>query len=323
MEAYGSCLPKGHQPTFVLFLDIDPNLIDVNVHPAKREVRFVETDAIHRLISHSVRHAFDSSERIILMEPSTQVMETERSDAAARTPMQSEESSMRAAKNQAGSLASGQVAQSRLSFAQESPASYGRESIPDILPLGQILRRYLVAHVGQELQIIDQHTAHERVIFERLWRNWQTRTLTAQPLLMPELVELSVAQWTVLQSHLGELEQLGLCLESFGAATVAIRAVPAGLGNPAGAALVQDLLDDLAQWDRASSLDDRARPVLASLACHSAVRAGRAMALPEISQLIADWIQEGLITTCPHGRRTVFRLSTDELDKLFGRAGWS
>ncbi|HEY6084545.1 MAG TPA: hypothetical protein VIU63_04075, partial [Nitrospira sp.] len=228
-----------------------------------------------------------------------------------------------AAENQAGSLASGQVAQSRLSFAQEPPASYGRESIPDILPLGQILRRYLVAHVGQELQIIDQHTAHERVIFERLWRNWQTRTLTAQPLLMPELVELSVAQWTVLQSHLGELEQLGLCLESFGAATVAIRAVPAGLGNPAGAALVQDLLDDLAQWDRASSLDDRARPVLASLACHSAVRAGRAMALPEISQLIADWIQEGLITTCPHGRRTVFRLSTDELDKLFGRAGWS
>lgn len=87
--------------------------------------------------------------------------------------------------------------------------------------------------------------------------------------------------------------------------------------------LLLDLLDDLAHWDRVSSLDDRVAPVLASLACHSAVRAGRQMALPEIRQLVRDWVEEGLVMTCPHGRRTAFRMSTDELDKLFGRVGWS
>ena len=87
--------------------------------------------------------------------------------------------------------------------------------------------------------------------------------------------------------------------------------------------LVQDLLDDVTKWDRASSLAMRIQPVLASLACHGAVRAGRALALPEIQQLIRDWVQEGVIMTCPHGRRTAFRLSTDELAKLFGRVGWT
>jgi DNA mismatch repair protein MutL len=90
-----------------------------------------------------------------------------------------------------------------------------------------------------------------------------------------------------------------------------------------GASLVRDLLDDMAEWAVASSLEARAQPILATLACKSAVQAGRAMALPEIEQLVRDWVNEGLVTTCPHGRRTAFRLSPDELDKLFGRTGWA
>jgi DNA mismatch repair protein MutL len=142
-------------------------------------------------------------------------------------------------------------------------------------------------------------------------------------LLIPEPVELPAAHAALLERHLNDLEKLGLLIEPFGESTVAIRAVPVGLGKIDAASLVQDLVDDLAQWDRLPSLDGRIQPVLASLACHGAVRAGRAMALPEIGQLIHDWIEEGLIMTCPHGRRTAFRLSTDELDKLFGRVGWS
>jgi DNA mismatch repair protein MutL len=171
--------------------------------------------------------------------------------------------------------------------------------------------------------VIDQHTAHERVLFERLWRGWQSRGIASQPLLIPEPIELSAAQATQLLARADDLEQLGLLLEPFGATAIAIRGVPVGLGHIEATLLVQDLLEDLTEWNSASSLDRRVQLVLASLACHGAVRAGRAMALPEITQLILDWAQEGFIMTCPHGRRTAFRLSMDELDKLFGRVGWA
>jgi DNA mismatch repair protein MutL len=126
----------------------------------------------------------------------------------------------------------------------------------------------------------------------------------------------------LLRRYHGELEKLGLGLEPFGASAVLIRAVPMGLGKLDPEAFLQDLLDDLAQWDHASTVETKARPVLASLACHGAVRAGRPMELPEIKALVEDWRAEGEITTCPHGRRTVFRLGTDDLEKMFGRAGW-
>jgi DNA mismatch repair protein MutL len=217
---------------------------------------------------------------------------------------------------------SGFIEGSQLPFAAETHAEYRPAEPPEIVPLGQILRTYLVAQVGEELHVIDQHTAHERVLFQRLWRGWQSRDIPSQPLLIPEPIELSAAQSTLLLKHRDDLEKLGLLIEPFGGMTVAVRGVPVGLGKVDAAVLVQDLFDDMTEWDTASSLEIRVRSVLASLACHGAVRAGRAMALPEIQQLIDDWVQEGLIMTCPHGRRTAFRLSTDELAKLFGRVGW-
>lgn len=126
-----------------------------------------------------------------------------------------------------------------------------------------------------------------------------------------------------MQKHVGDLEQLGLLVETFGPATILLRSVPVGVGPVDGASLVRELLDDMAEWATASSLDARAQPILATLACKSAVQAGRTMALPEIEHLVRDWVDEGLMTTCPHGRRTVFRLSSEELDKLFGRTGWA
>jgi len=210
-----------------------------------------------------------------------------------------------------------------LAFAHEPVATYRRTEKPDIVPLGQILRTYLVAQVGDELQVVDQHTAHERVLFQRLWRRWESRDILSQPLLIPEPIELSAGQSILLLNHRDDLEKLGILIEPFGATAVAIRGVPVGLGQVDAVALVQDLLDDLTEWESTASLELRVQPVLASLACHGAVRAGRAMALPEIQQLIHDWLEEGLIMTCPHGRRTAFRLSTEELAKLFGRVGWS
>lgn len=211
-------------------------------------------------------------------------------------------------------------AESQTSFVGEGATAYPSPTSPDILALGQMNRTYLIAQVGDELQVVDQHTAHERVLFERLWRAWQGRTVTSQPLLLPEPLELPMQQAVILQRHLPELERLGLLIEPFGPSSFLIRSLPIMLGHPDLAALVQDLIDDLEQWDSISSLETKVKPILASLACHSAVRAGRAMALPEITQLVQDWVAEGLIMTCPHGRRVAFRLSGDELARLFDRA---
>ena len=336
MDGYGSFLPKGHHPTFVLFLDIELDRLDVNVHPTKKEVRFADTEALHQLVRQSVRHALSGSERKVVLGlsqagPSQTAPEfAPTSERQTASFLDSHQGALISARRQDsrinvsdGVRLSGVVEGSQLAFAHEAAEAYQRAEKPDIVPLGQILRTYLVAQVGQELQVVDQHTAHERVLFQRLWRGWQSREIPSQPLLIPEPIELSAAQSTLLLKRRDDLEKLGLLIEPFGATAVAIRGVPVGLGKVDAAVLVQDLLDDLTEWDRASSLDQRIQPVLASLACHGAVRAGRALALPEIQQLIDDWVQEGLIMTCPHGRRTAFRLSTDELAKLFGRVGWS
>ena len=336
MDGYGSFLPKGHHPTFVLFLDIEPDRLDVNVHPTKKEVRFAETEALHQLVRQSVRHALGGSERKVVLglteaglpHPAPEFAPTaERQTASFRDshPAASTSGRMQGSRINLGDAVplSDIMEGSQLAFAHEAAAAYRRADKPDIVPFGQILRTYLVAQVGEELQVVDQHTAHERVLFQRLWRGWQSRDIPSQPLLIPEPIELSAAQSALLLKRLDDLEKLGLLIEPFGATAVAIRGVPVGLGKVDATGLVQDLLDDLTEWDSVSSLEMRVQPVLASLACHGAVRAGRALALPEIQQLIHDWVEEGLIMTCPHGRRTAFRLSTDELAKLFGRVGWS
>jgi DNA mismatch repair protein MutL len=315
----------------VLFLDIEPDRLDVNVHPTKKEVRFAETESLHQLVRQSVRHALGGSERKVVLGLSQATPEFvptgERQTSSLQDSCQVASISARGQDSMTNGSdrvsLSGSVEGTQLAFAHEAASVYQRAEQPEIVPLGQILRTYLVAQVGEELQVVDQHTAHERVIFQRLWRGWQGREIPSQPLLIPEPIELSAAQCMLLLKRCDDLEKLGLLIEPFGATAIAIRGVPVGLGKVDAAGLVQDLLEDLTEWESTASLELRVQPVLASLACHGAVRAGRALALPEIQQLIHDWVQEGLIMTCPHGRRTAFRLSTDELAKLFGRVGWT
>ncbi|HWC50380.1 MAG TPA: DNA mismatch repair endonuclease MutL [Nitrospira sp.] len=327
MDGYGSLLAKAHHPTYVLFLDIDPERIDVNVHPAKREIRFADQEAVHRFIRQTVRHAFSGVERTLVLD-----MAPQQAAAASGTsaPLVEKEISGGMLSGRKEATADGLPSSQGIDasdpatlFISERSASYTPSQEVSILPLGQVLHTYLVAQVGRELHVIDQHTAHERVLFQRLWRMWMQRRVVIQPLLIPEPIELTSAETALLQKYGGELEQLGLLVDAFGPSGVLLRGVPVGLGPVDGASLVRDLLDDMAEWAVASSLEARAQPILATLACKSAVQAGRAMALPEIEQLVRDWVNEGLVTTCPHGRRTAFRLSPDELDKLFGRTGWA
>jgi DNA mismatch repair protein MutL len=324
IEGYGALLAKGHHPTYVLFLDIDPDRIDVNVHPAKREIRFADQEMVHRFVRQTVRHAFSGVERKLVLgmdsdEPTGETASLEPMPGQGRSAGLSSSGQPTAGKHSHWGVA----ASSDSLFVGESAGSYASPQGVAIVPFGQVLQTYLVAQVGQELHVIDQHTTHERVLFQRLWRMWMQREMVIQPLLIPESIELTVAQTTLLQKHLADLERLGLVLETFGPSAVLLRGVPAGLGPVDGASLVRELLEDLTEWATTASLDARAQPVLATVACKSAVQAGRTMTLPEVERLVRDWVDEGLMTTCPHGRRTAFRLSSDELDKLFGRTGWS
>jgi DNA mismatch repair protein MutL len=319
-EGYGASLAKGCHPLFVLFLDVDPDRVDVNVHPTKREVRFAEPDMIHQLVRRAIRQAMDAS------KPFTGAAGlSSATEGAASRPIwipASEFSSRQAESGPTGVTAVPLGSAAQQTFVSETAEPYGSVPSAEITALGQLKRTFLVVRIGGDLAVIDQHTAHERVLFERLYRAWAAQGIHAQSLLLPETVELSAPHAAELRRHQGDLEKLGLELEPFGASAVLIRSVPTGLGKIKPDAFLEDLLDDLNQWDRASTVEMKVRPVLASLACHGAVRAGRSMELPEIEALVEDWRTEGEMTTCPHGRRTVFRLSTDDLEKMFGRAGW-
>ncbi len=314
-EGYGSFLAKGSQSRFVMFLDIDPDRVDVNVHPTKREVRFSDNELIHQLVRRAVRQALSggkSDERgktpLVESVPRT-------SDAIVTTLSTSESV-------EAESKTWWPGPESQLPLVSEAAEPYVRVPSGEVRALGQVNRTFLIAQVGGDLTVIDQHTAHERVLFERLYRAWSSRGIQAQPLLIPDQVELSPPQASLLQRHQNDLEQLGMEIEPFGSSTVLIRAIPVGLGKIDPITFLQDLIDDLTQWDSVSSVEARVRSVLASLACHGAVRAGRSMKSEEIKALVEEWRAEGEMTTCPHGRRTSFRLSITDLEKMFGRAGW-
>ncbi|MBM4119327.1 MAG: DNA mismatch repair endonuclease MutL [Nitrospira sp.] len=311
-QAYGAYLAKGQHPQFVLFVDVDPDRVDVNVHPTKREVRFADQDQLFQMVRQAVGAAIGSEARpdpgFVNRQPSFVIWNEAVPQAITQMGPQT-------------SLAdiSPEVT-AGVGMVQESAAAHTSVLAQDVIPLGQIDRTYIVVQIGSELCVVDQHTAHERVLFERFCRTRLGTAVPSQPLLIPETVEVPAAGAVLLHRHLSELQQAGLTLEPFGAHTFVIRAVPALLKPLDYAALVLDLVDDLSQWSTASPLDTKLRAVMTTLACHGAVRAGRALELPEMKRLVEEWIQEGLPPTCPHGRLVALRLPEEKLARIFGRA---
>jgi DNA mismatch repair protein MutL len=320
-DGYSAFLARGHHPVFVLFMDVDGRRVDVNVHPMKREIRFVDAETVHRAVRSAVRDTLGvraNSLAVRSMETTHQPADLRRTGQAVgievrRSTQTVMGESVESLTGEPGAAGLG-GAQCSL-IAEASPSS----PTPAVIPLGQMARTFLIAQVGEELHVLDQHTAHERVLFERLCRQWRDRLLVSQPLLLPQPIEVSARQADVIRRHAGALEQVGISIEPFGSGCFAVRALPAMLAHGDAEGLVQDLAEDLEQWESLSSLEERLKPIMASLACHGAVRAGRPMALPEIQRLIEEWTQEGRIMTCPHGRRVAFRLSTDELARMFNR----
>ena len=169
------------------------------------------------------------------------------------------------------------------------------------------------------MHVLDQHTIHERVLFEGLWRGWESRHIQTQPLLIPEPVDVPIAAATPLAEILPELTKVGLELECFGPSSFVIRSVPALVGQMDYVSLLEDILEDLSEWNSVDSLDKRIRSVLASMACKGAVQAGRRLEAPEMQHVVHDWLREGAPMTCPHGRRISLRFGSEELHRIFRR----
>jgi DNA mismatch repair protein MutL len=321
--AYQDLLARDRHPVLALFLAVPHDFVDVNVHPAKTEVRFRDAALVRGMIVSGLRRALDAAGHRAATTISADVLTafTAPTMAAFAPPASSQLQALADAPRQfvpftewappAGKpLADGALQAAPAPVAADHPLGVAR---------GQVANTYIVAETDDALILVDQHAAHERLTLERMKRALAGGGVPAQALLMPQLVELDEIAAGRIVERAGELAELGLEVEAFGAASVLVRALPALLGSIDAAALIRDLADDLAVWGRAVTLRERLDGVAATMACHGSVRAGRALGLAEMNALLREMEVTPHSGQCNHGRPTWVRLAKPDIERLFGR----
>jgi DNA mismatch repair protein MutL len=319
--AYFDVLSRDRHPAAVLNLICDPERVDVNVHPAKSEVRFREPDAARSLIITGLRTALSGAGHRASTTVADATLAAIRPEAPRVYQMDrpAQASFARAVTWQAPEPAG---------FAETPQARMEPEAHPvapdaDSFPLGaakaQLHGNYIVAQTARGMVIVDQHAAHERLVYERLKRQMAEAGIKAQALLIPEIVDLSPSDARLLLAHAPDLAQLGLSIEPFGGSAVAVRETPAILGAVSAAALVRDVLDELADMGRSDGLQARIDAILSRMACHSSVRSGRGLRPDEMNALLREMEATPHSGQCNHGRPTYVELALHDIERLFGR----
>ena len=324
--AYADMLARDRHPVVALFLDVPPLEVDVNVHPAKTEVRFRDPAMIRGMIVSGVRRALDAEGFRSVQQADPASLSAWRAEPVSPTPISALPIFEAASPSYAPSATS--FADRRPSFiapppqaraeAAAAPAPEG-SSFPLGVARGQVARTYIVAEAEDGLVIVDQHAAHERLTLERMRRAMEGKGVTSQALLLPEVVELDEPACDRLEARVEELRDFGLELERFGPSAMLVRAVPAMLGQGDVQGLVTDLADDLAAYDDALSLKERLDLVAATMACHGSVRAGRVLSVAEMNALLREMEITPRSGQCNHGRPTWVKLGHGDIEKLFGR----
>jgi len=342
---YADVLARDRHPVVALFLDVPPEEVDVNVHPAKAEVRFRQPGQVRGLIVAALRHALaEAGHR------ATSTL-TDRALGAFRPETSAPSWTHRPHRPSGAALQAALAAQAPAAAAPGTPipgtavpttpvpgfaedaapgwnsAPPGPDTAPEPhqdRPLGaaraQLHGTYIVAQTADGIVLVDQHAAHERLVYERLKAQMAAAGVSRQALLMPEIVDLGADAARVLD-HAEDLARLGLVIEPFGPGAVAVRAVPALLGQPDPAALLRDVADEIADMGTAEGLKDRLEAILSRVACHGSVRAGRRLSGPEMDALLREMEATPRSNTCNHGRPTWIALSLADIEKLFGRRG--
>ncbi|WP_067734671.1 DNA mismatch repair endonuclease MutL [Novosphingobium naphthalenivorans] len=337
--AYADMLARDRHAVLALFLDIPPEDVDVNVHPAKTEVRFRDPAFVRGFLVGALRHALEGAGQRSAQPPSASAMgnwQVEPVAPAASTPAPA-----------LGSLFAREYAapQTRIPAPRVSDAgavwrSYEAEVMAEPAaraepvaeepeealhyPLGvargQVSGTYIVAEADDGLVIVDQHAAHERLVLERLKAAGAEDAMArSQALLLPEVVELEETACDALEDKLEDLARFGLALERFGPGAMLVRAVPSVLGKSDVHALVRDIADDLARNGDALLLGEKLDLVLATMACHGSVRAGRSLSVAEMNALLREMERTPRSGQCNHGRPTWVKLAHQDIEKLFGR----
>jgi DNA mismatch repair protein MutL len=331
--AYADMLARDRHAVLALFLEIPPEDVDVNVHPAKTEVRFRDPAFVRGFLVGALRHALEAQGQRSAQAPAAGAMAAWQVEpvapAASASSLQSLFSRQYAppssALREAGAAWRGyedsvMAPPSARAPEPEEHAAGDSVDYPLGVARGQVAGTYIVAEAADGLVIVDQHAAHERLVLERLKAAGAEGTMTrSQALLLPEVVELEEPDCDRLEDKAEELARFGLVLERFGPGAMLVRAVPSVLGKANAASLVRDIADDLARHGDALLLGEKLDLVLATMACHGSVRAGRQLSVTEMNALLREMEHTPRSGQCNHGRPTWVKLAHSDIEKLFGR----
>ena len=327
--AYADFLARDRFPVAALYLELDPHYVDVNVHPAKTEVRFRDPAMVRGLIVGALRHALAGAGHRAATTTAGQALSGFRTNYGALggyTPPPpaagwSGTGTWRSSAAPAPNLPGLNETSARYEAPQAEPA--GQVIDPLDYPLGaaraQLHETYIVAQTHDGLILVDQHAAHERLVYERMKAESEGGAVARQALLLPEVVELDPAEAERLAGRIDELAEFGLILEPFGPGAVLVRETPAALGDTDVQGLVRDIADDLAETGQALSLKDRLAHVAGTMACHGSIRAGRRLTAAEMNALLRQMEATPHSGQCNHGRPTYVELKLADVEKLFGR----
>ncbi|NWH07539.1 MAG: DNA mismatch repair endonuclease MutL [Alphaproteobacteria bacterium] len=325
--AYADFLARDRHPILALFIDVDPREVDVNVHPAKAEVRFRDPGMIRGLMVGALKRAIEAAGHRASTALAASALDSIRAEALRAPGLAEGTAPYASAPDAYAAHMPARPSPAALALMTEAfaPAAKVTQSdpAPRNFPLGvargQLHNTYIIAETEDGLVIVDQHAAHERLVYERMKRALGETGVQRQMLLVPEVVDLDPPSMARLLARADELALLGLVIEAFGGASVLVRETPALLGQAGIKGLVRDLADDLAEIDEALSLKEALEHVCGTMACHGSVRAGRRLSAEEMNALLREMEATPHSGQCNHGRPTYVELKRADVERLFGR----
>ena len=319
-EAYKDILHHDRHPAFALFLEVEPEGVDVNVHPTKIEVRFRDARAVHQFVFHALNKALSAPIRSRQPEPAAPAPAAP-SRQAPNTPYPRQQQSMPLGVAERSDLYENLFG--RLGKPEAAPAEAGPAAEAEIPPLGFALAQlhgiYILAQNANGLVVVDMHAAHERITYEKLKAALDSRAVASQPLLIPVSFHAGSLDVATAAEQGGALAELGFDIAALSPTTLAVRALPALLADADPVLLARDVLKELREFGAERVLDERRNALLATLACHGSVRANRRLTVPEMNALLREMEATERADQCNHGRPTWREVSLAELDKLFMR----